>query len=95
MKKVKLIIGSLFIAGVMLLNVSLLTNKTDFMSNLNLLSLQALAGSGDGETHYGECADDYDVTMPEWDLCYICIPVTYDSCCGVSQQCCFDQEPYC
>ncbi len=44
MKKVKLIIGSLFVTGIILFNLSLVANKTDVLSNFNLASLhQAFA----------------------------------------------------
>ncbi len=40
MKKVKLIIGNLFISGLILFNLSLMANKTDVLSNFNLAFLQ-------------------------------------------------------
>ncbi len=44
MKKVKLVIFSMFVSGTVLFNISLLANKPDVLSNLNLASLQQALG---------------------------------------------------
>ncbi len=83
MKKVKLIIGSLFIAGLILFNLSLMANKTDVLSNFNLASLhQAFAYDLEEVTitcssgSYGQCYGVfggycYDTTPP-WDIWSTC-----------------------